>query len=130
MRMELKPLGIGLVIVEPGATQTEFANTSVRKMDSYRRDGSPYAAIYARADELKARLARSAVAPIVIVRAIEQALTARPKARYVAPFGARVMLALAAWLPTPLVDWLLTSMFGMTRKRLKIESRPPPAALA
>jgi short-subunit dehydrogenase len=63
MRMELKPLGIRVVVVEPGATKTEFASTSVRKMESYRRDGSPYAALYARADELKALLARPAVAP-------------------------------------------------------------------
>jgi short-subunit dehydrogenase len=121
MRMELAPLGIRVVIVEPGATQTEFANTSVRKMESYRRDRSPYAALYARANDLKAQLARSAVAPIVVVRALERALTAsRPRARYIAPFSARIMVALAAWLPTPTLDWLLTSMFGMTRKQLKV----------
>jgi short-subunit dehydrogenase len=121
LRMELKPLGIRVVIVEPGATKSEFANTSVRKMASYGRDGSPYASLYARADELKAQLEGPAVDPIVVVRALERALTApRPSPRYVAPFGARVMLALAACLPTTLVDWLLTSMFGMTRKRLAI----------
>lgn len=123
MRMELKPFGIRVVIVEPGATKTEFANTSVRKMASYRRDGSPYAALYARADELKAQLEGPAADPIVVVRALERALTAPwPRARYIAPFGARIFVALAAWLPTPLLDWLLTSMFGMTRKRLKVST--------
>jgi NAD(P)-dependent dehydrogenase (short-subunit alcohol dehydrogenase family) len=121
MRMELAPLGIRVVIVEPGATQTEFANTSARKMESYRRDDSPYVELYARADELKAQLARPAVAPIVVVRAMERALTAsRPRARYIAPFSARIMVALAAWLPTPALDCLLTSMFGMTRKQLRV----------
>ena len=123
MRMELKPFGIRVVVVEPGATKTEFANTSVRKMASYHRDGSPYAALYARMDELKARLEGPAAEPIVVVRAIERALTAsRPGARYIAPFSARVMVALAAWLPTPILDWLLTSMFGMTRRRLKLSA--------
>lgn len=123
MRMELKPLGIRVVVFEPGATKTEFANTSVRKMASYRRDGSPYAALYARTDELKAQLDRLAGDPIVVVRALERALTAsRPRARYIAPFGARIMVALAAWLPTPILDGLLTSMFGITRKRLKVSA--------
>jgi hypothetical protein len=55
--------------------------------------------------------------------ALERALTAsRPRARYIAPFGARIMVALAAWLPMPILDWLLMSMFGMTRKRLKIST--------
>jgi short-subunit dehydrogenase len=115
MRMELKSLGIQVVIVEPGATRTEFAATSVRKMATYQRDESPYASVYARADELKARLGRSAVDPMVVVRALERALTARrPRARYVAPFSARFMLAVVPWLPTALVDHLLTSMFRIT----------------
>ncbi len=119
MRMELRPLGIRVVVVEPGGTKSEFANTSVRKVASYRHDGSPYAAVYARTDELKAQLERSAADPIVVVRALERALTAsNPRARYIAPFSARVMVALAAWLPTALIDWLLTSMFGVTRKRV------------
>lgn len=119
MRMELRPLGIRVVVVEPGATKSEFANTSVRKMASYRRDGSPYAALYARADDLKKQLEGPAADPIVVVRAPERALTAsRPSARYIAPFGARIFVALATWLPTPIVDWFLTSMFGMTRKGL------------
>jgi hypothetical protein len=92
-------------------------------MATYRRDGSPYAAVYARTDELKAQLERTAADPIIVVRALERALTAsRPNARYIAPFSARLMVALAAWLPTPLVDWLLTSMFGMTRKRLQVSA--------
>jgi short-subunit dehydrogenase len=123
MRMELKPLGIQVVVVEPGGTKTEFANTSVRKLASYRHDGSPYAAIYARTDELKAQLERTAAHPIGVVRALERALTAsRPRARYVAPFGARIFVALAQLLPTPILDRLLSLMFGMTRKRLKVSS--------
>jgi short-subunit dehydrogenase len=123
MRMELKPLGIRVVVVEPGATKTEFANTSVRKMASYRRDGSPYGALYARTGELKAQIEGPAADPIVVVRALERALAAsRPRARYIAPFSARIMVALAAWLPTPMLDCLLTSMFGMTRKHLKVSA--------
>lgn len=123
MRMELKPFGIRVVVVEPGATKSEFMNTSGRKMASYRRDGSPYAALYARTDELKAQLGRSAADSIVVVRALERALTApRPRARYIAPFSARVLVTLSALLPTPTLDWLLTSMFGMTRKRLKVHT--------
>jgi NAD(P)-dependent dehydrogenase (short-subunit alcohol dehydrogenase family) len=115
MRMELGPLGIQVVIIEPGAIKTEFSNTSVRKIDSYRGADSPYAAIYARIDEIKAQISRTAVDPLVISKAIERAVTARtPRARYVAPVVGRVIIALAAWLPTRAFDWVVAQAMGLT----------------
>lgn len=120
MRMELKPLGIKVVVVEPGGTKSEFANTSVRKIASYQNDASPYAAVYANSDQIRAQFERTAVDSIVVVRALERALTAaRPSARYVAPFSARVFIALATCLPRPLVDSILMSMFGVTSERVQ-----------
>ncbi len=116
MRMELRPLGIHVVIIEPAATKTEFANTSVRKVDTYRRADSPYAPVYARIDEIKAQAERLAADPSVISRAIERAVTARaPRARYVAPFIGQVLVALSAWLPTRAFDWLMSRSMGVTR---------------
>jgi len=124
MRMELQPLGIRVVVIEPGGIKTEFANTSVRKVDTYRRADSPYAPVYAGIDEVKAQSERLAADPLVISRVIERAVTARsPRARYMAPFYGRVIVALAAWLPTRTFDWLMARAMGVTRARLTLSGR-------
>jgi short-subunit dehydrogenase len=119
MRMELKPLGVHVVIIEPAAIKSEFSNTSVRKIDTYRRADSPYSAIYARTGEIKAQMERTAADPQVVSRLIERAVTARtPRARYVGPFNGQVLVALAAWLPTRVLDWVVAQATGVTRARL------------
>jgi hypothetical protein len=41
-------------------------------------------------------------------------------ARHIAPFGARIFVAVATRLPTRVLAWVLTSMFGMTLERLRV----------
>jgi NAD(P)-dependent dehydrogenase (short-subunit alcohol dehydrogenase family) len=131
MRIELRPLGIHVAIIEPSGTKTEFANTSVRKVSTYRRADSPYAALYDRIDEIKAQAERIAADPLVISRIIERTVSARaPRARYVAPFNGRVILALAAWLPTRVFDWILARAMGVTRARLGIVAKAPRPSAA
>lgn len=116
LRIELQPLGIRVIVVEPAATKTDFARTSVKKLRTYARDDSPYAAFYARADAIVAQSERTATDPAHVVRVIERAITApRPRARYVVPFAGRVMVALFAWLPTAVLDWVLSRVFGLEK---------------
>jgi NAD(P)-dependent dehydrogenase (short-subunit alcohol dehydrogenase family) len=129
MRVELLRLGIRVVTVEPASIKTEFANTSVRKIDTSRRADSPYAALYARIDEIKAQANRTAVDPLVISQIIERAVTAcSPQARYAAPFIGRVMIALGALLPTWALDWTLARTMGLTRAGLGPAADPPRPA--
>jgi len=134
MRNELRPFGIHVVLIEPGVIKTEFAERSVALVKRYERSDSPYASVYARADELKAQTDRQAVGPEVIARAMERALAARrPAARYMAPFRARILLVLLRLLPTRLTDALLRAATGLTRKRLTTsgaKQQPPNTAAA
>jgi NAD(P)-dependent dehydrogenase (short-subunit alcohol dehydrogenase family) len=119
MRMELRAFGIHVVLVEPGVIKTEFADRSMSFVDRYRRPDSPYAAVLARADKIKETSDRQAVGPEVISRAIERAATARsPRARYVAPFRARLMLRAVHMMPTRMLDWVFRTAIGLTRRRL------------
>jgi NAD(P)-dependent dehydrogenase (short-subunit alcohol dehydrogenase family) len=120
LRVELRPFGIEVVLIEPAAIKTEFMNTSVRKVGSYSRADSPYAAIYARIGEIQRQTARTAAEPIVVSRAIERALSVRvPRPRYVAPFSGRFVVAMATWLPARVLDWILSRLFGLAALRLE-----------
>lgn len=120
LRMELGAFGIHVSLIEPGVIDTGFADVSMNLMERYQggRAGD-YEPIVARADQLKAQTDRMAVGPKVISHAITRAAESRrPRARYVAPFRARVMLAFAGMLPTRWVDGIMRLSLGMTRRRL------------
>lgn len=119
LRMEVAPLGVQVVIVEPGTIRTEFATRTRDEATRARSEGSRYAAIYERSNELEARFGKMAGGTAPVVRAIERALTARrPSARYVAPRKFAVMIALVRLLPTCWVDAAMRRVFGLTRARL------------
>jgi hypothetical protein len=56
------------------------------------------------------------------LRRLERVDERSPRARYVAPFVGRVVLALAAWLPTRALDWLLARATGLTVARPRMAS--------
>ena len=119
LRMELAPLGIQVVIVEPGTIRTEFAARALGEATRARGAGSRYDAVYARSAELEATFARLAGGTRPVVRAIERALFARrPCARYVAPRRFALVIALIGILPTRWVDAAMRRTFGLTRRAL------------
>ena len=56
LRMELRPFGIGVTIIEPGTIRTDFATRAVREASDARASVTRYAEIYARQAALAARL--------------------------------------------------------------------------
>ena len=95
----------------------------------YHSDTSPYAAIYARADEIKRQADGMSAGPEVVSRAIRKAIESRrPAARYVAPFSSRLMLLILGLLPTRWVDALMARIVGLTRKGLAAGERRPVGA--
>ena len=116
LRVELAPFGIQVVLIEPGVIRSEFGNRSMDLVGQYRVDGSPYAPVFDRAEELQARSEQMAVGPDVIARVMARAIEARrPAARYVAPIRARLMLALVEALPTRAADALMARVAGLHR---------------
>ncbi len=133
LRYELKPFGIEVSVIEPGAIRTNFATRTVAEGAAYFNADSPYAPVYARYDVLRKKADEFAPGPQVISRAIERAATAwRPRARYVAPFSGHFILALFALLPTRVIDWTMRLALGLTRKKLSAATarRSTPPALA
>jgi NAD(P)-dependent dehydrogenase (short-subunit alcohol dehydrogenase family) len=101
LRMELKPFGINVVMIEPGAIRTEWntiARGSLRKVSGsgpYAKEAAQHVRMLAGADR-----SRKAGRPEQVARAISDALkTAKPRTRIPVAGGAKAILA-ARWLLT------------------------------
>jgi NAD(P)-dependent dehydrogenase (short-subunit alcohol dehydrogenase family) len=114
LRFELRPFGIHVSVIEPGAIRTNFEETSLATVPDHQGDGSPYAALK-RAVDARYRATyrgRAAVGPQIVARAIEHAITSkRPRTRYPLTPGARTLLLLRRILPDQGWDALMRSQF-------------------
>ncbi|MCA9620376.1 MAG: SDR family NAD(P)-dependent oxidoreductase, partial [Myxococcales bacterium] len=122
LRIELRPFGVRVSVIQPGAIATEFSATALDTVTGL--EGSPYAPLASRVDEIEGHFSAIEVGPEVIAAAIERAATSRwPRARYVAPFSAKLVLLFTAILPTSLLDWVYGRLTGLRRHAL----RPSPS---
>ncbi len=110
LRSELRPFGIQVVIIEPGAIATEFDDVAMRK--TVERSGSgPYGDGVRRFIKMAEELDGSP--PSVIAKAILDAVEAKkPKTRYVAGKMAGTTIRIRKWLGDGAYDRLLASMMS------------------
>ena len=129
LRMELAPFGVHVSLIEPGVIDTGFTDRSMKEVEKVRHPESPYAAVLARADDMRRMSDRTAVGPAVISRAIEKAATdRRPRARYVAPLRSQIMVGFLRALPTRWADFIMRNLVGLTRRGLALPARTVVAA--
>jgi len=131
LRLELRPFGICVSVVEPGSVRTPIwhrsIDASLRILDGAELERrADYEASIRQMMRVAQRQESHGISPDRVARAIEKALTARrPRARYVVGAGARLRL-LVARLPDPLRDFVLSSALGgsMRRSESSLEARP------
>lgn len=110
LRLELKPHGIDVVIVEPGIIRTGFADALTEHFAPGRTGAYDDMAAKMQAAMEKADAEGRGSPPSVITDLVVQAIRAdRPKTRYVGGFTARPALMLRKWLPDRWFDRLLMS---------------------
>ena len=128
LRVELAPFGVHVSLIEPGVIRTNFADTAMSEVSSYSTESSAYLSVLGRAEELREMSEKQAVGPECISRAIEQAVSARrPRARYMAPLRAKLMIAVARIMPTRWTDALIARFAFLTERQLrKTHSGEPP----
>jgi NAD(P)-dependent dehydrogenase (short-subunit alcohol dehydrogenase family) len=116
LRVELRPFGVDVVIIEPGPIRTEWGAISAQKLrqasigTAYQEQAATMAAVLESFSGL-------ASPPMVIADTIARAVTARrPRTRYVAGRGARVIVTARQVLPDRAFDALIASGYRMAGK--------------
>jgi NAD(P)-dependent dehydrogenase (short-subunit alcohol dehydrogenase family) len=122
-RLELRPLGIRAVSVEPYSTRTEFAGTSLKRPAKW-SDGpdSPYADILAIVPKRFSEMThgRDAVDPRVVARTIRRAINARNPGLHRASGGfAKLSMFFKRFAPNEFTTWVVRLMAGIAGLRPK-----------
>lgn len=113
LRLELADHGIDVVVIEPGAIQTEFGDVMVGPMLERSGEG-PYAALAQKVAKAttEAYEKGGASPPEVIAKLVAKAITAkRPKTRYVGGKYAKPMIGLRKWFGDRAFDKAVMSQF-------------------
>lgn len=94
LRLEVKPCGIDVVVIEPGAIRTEFTEVAVDALPTTSGSGPDLSLTKAIIKSIANEgMARHALPPTVIAEAIHRAVTSRrPNTRYGAGLGASFTL--------------------------------------
>ena len=130
LRLELRPFGIDVALIEPGPIKTRFSTHSLGAGAKYDRPDSPYAPVVRRFMDLTRRTDGMAPGPVATSRAIHHAASARrPRARYKLTLSSRITVAVMRALPTRWSDAILRRIVGLTRKNLQPASRAHTAQL-
>ncbi len=112
LRMEVKPFGIDVVVIEPGGVKSEWSDIAAENLQKVSGNG-----VYKSMVDKFARLVKTqghrAAEPAVIVRLVEKAISAkRPRTRYTGGFMAKPILFLRKILPDRTFDKLMTSQLS------------------
>jgi NAD(P)-dependent dehydrogenase (short-subunit alcohol dehydrogenase family) len=123
LRMELRPWGVEVVLIEPGTIRTAAsgkleagAEAAIERFGERGRRlyGAAYRTMIARV----AAREQAGSPPEVVARVVLRALTARrPRTRYLVGATARPLAAMAALLPDRALDELRLRIFGLPRTR-------------
>lgn len=126
LRVELKPLGIHVIVVQPGGIHTEFPRVAGERLLASSGDGAyaDYARRYAGSLTSEAK---GLSPPSVVARAIGHAATTRrPRTRYTVGRGAKAALVARWLLPDRTYDRLMVGLFtALANAAARAHSREP-----
>lgn len=121
LRIELKPFGIDVVLIEPGMTKTELGDKMMEGMQPYRQPNTPYYSVMKDMEKWEQRAeqmyADASSVSSVVVHAVE---ANRVRARYIPGFMNKVSVRLLRNTPTFISDALFRAATGLTKRKLMV----------
>jgi NAD(P)-dependent dehydrogenase (short-subunit alcohol dehydrogenase family) len=117
LRMEVKPFGIDVVVIEPGGIDTEWAGIAAEKLLDVSAAG-PYAGQAVPVSEAMTseKTRKRLSSPSVIADAIAKAVSSRkPRTRYAVGYGAKPIIFMHGLLPDRAYESLIRRASGMPR---------------
>jgi NAD(P)-dependent dehydrogenase (short-subunit alcohol dehydrogenase family) len=114
LRMELRPFGIQVVLIEPGPIRTEW-NEIARDSLLERSGDGPYASYARQAHDVMERFdepSRASTPEEVADKIVKAALAKRPAARYPVGRGARIITTSRDLLPDRVFDEVVSRTYG------------------
>jgi NAD(P)-dependent dehydrogenase (short-subunit alcohol dehydrogenase family) len=136
LRIELRPWGISVSLIEPGAVKTPIWSKGLDAATELLSSAPPeLRELYGAAVEIATRVAvhenETGVEPIAVARAIEHALLSpHPRTRYPVGRQAKILIPLARFLPDRLKDELILRVSGLPRRADATASSTGPRAAA
>ncbi|MDP9139735.1 MAG: SDR family oxidoreductase [Pseudomonadota bacterium] len=116
LRMELKPLGIAVITIQPGAIQSGFGHSAKDSLQKREAADSPYAAASAGIEARAGASQQHATSTEDFAKRLIKAVTARrPPATIRIGSGSTALPLLARLLPKVLCDRILSKRFGLDR---------------
>jgi NAD(P)-dependent dehydrogenase (short-subunit alcohol dehydrogenase family) len=119
LRMELRPFGVQVVLIEPGPIRTEW-NEIARDSLLERSGDGPYASYARHAHDVMERFdepSRASTPEEVADKIVKAALAKRPAARYPVGRGARVITTSRDLLPDRVFDEVVSRTYGTRQPR-------------
>lgn len=113
LRVELKPWGIEVISIQPGAIDTPIWDKSINRADIMRHNFAPeaeqlYGPLMSVVRRSMIRAGQSGISAEKVAQIVARALaTPRPKTRYVVGKDAKLASLLVRFLPDRLRDWLI-----------------------
>lgn len=112
LRHELRPHGLSVIVIEPGAVKTRFGAAERTQLDAFIETAPAYAEQLRVLRGFHHSLHGKGADPVAVAGAIVAACEAdSPWPRQVVPFlPGSVFIATKAWLPTRVADWILQKL--------------------
>jgi NAD(P)-dependent dehydrogenase (short-subunit alcohol dehydrogenase family) len=117
LRWEVKPFGVGVVLIEPGAIRTEFAAAVNSGLDSLEADDGPYARFNKSVGEVttaayEGPMKAFSAGPEAVAKVVQRAITSRrPRPRYTVTLGAKALIGTHAVLTDRGWDAFVSTQF-------------------
>jgi NAD(P)-dependent dehydrogenase (short-subunit alcohol dehydrogenase family) len=122
LRLEVKPFGIDVILIEPGPVRTPWLDAAASSMaaadnhdgdvDAYAEFKTAIAGSFDRVDHGLGALVTSS--PEDVAKVITKAVTAsRPRTRYLINMGAKGLVTMKRWLPDRTYDALLARQYRL-----------------